>query len=230
MTPLLLLPGMMCDGRLFGPQIDAFGADREVTVGDLGGADTVAEMAHQVLEKAAPRFALVGLSLGGIVAMEVIRQAPHRVERLALLDTNPRAELATVQAAREVQIAGVEQGQLRTILRDEMKPLYLAQGPRRQQILDQCMAMALTLGEGVFVRQSRALQSRPDQQASLARVAVPSLVLMGEQDQLCPLDRHQLMHQLLPQSRLVIIAEAGHLPTLEQPAATNAALKQWLES
>jgi pimeloyl-ACP methyl ester carboxylesterase len=111
-----------------------------------------------------------------------------------------------------------------------MKPNYLADGPRRQDILDLCMEMALALGAEVFERQSRALATRPDQQESLARVAVPTLVLMGEHDVLCPRDRHELMHALIPGSRLEIVAGAGHLPTLERPEATTAAIARWLEA
>jgi pimeloyl-ACP methyl ester carboxylesterase len=114
-------------------------------------------------------------------------------------------------------------------MRDEMKPNYLAAGERRGPILDLCMAMALDLGPEVFARQSRALAARPDQQATLRAFRGPALVLMGEDDRLCPRDRHELMHALIPGSRFALIRGAGHLPTLEQPEATNAELARWLE-
>jgi pimeloyl-ACP methyl ester carboxylesterase len=219
---------MMCDGRLFGPQVAAFEADREVIVADITGAADTGTLAASVLAAAPERFALASLSMGGIVAMEVMAQAPDRVERLALLDTNPRAELPEVQARREPQIEAVRAGGLDRVMREELKPNYLADGPRLGEILDLCMAMALDLGPAVFERQSLALRDRPDRQDVLRGVRVPTLVLCGRHDRLCPVERHELMHGLIPGSRLVIVEGAGHLPTLERPDETNAALADWL--
>lgn len=226
MTPLVLIPGMMCDARMWG------GIDRDLGVPVIHHipteAETIADLATLFLTDAPPHFALAGLSMGGILAMEILRQAPDRVTRLALLDTNPRAETAAAQARRAPQIARVLAGDLDGVMRREMKPNYLAPGPNKATILDLCMDMALTLGPQVFARQSRALRDRPDQQATLAAFKGPALVLMGAEDKLCPLDRHQLMHDLIPQSRLQIIANAAHLPPLEQPEATARALRDWL--
>lgn len=227
MTPLLLIPGMMCDARMWGG-LPALLHPRPVAHCLPTDADTVAQLAALILRDTPDRFALAGLSMGGIVAMEVLRQAPERVERLALLDTNPRAEAPEVQARRAPQIARALSGHLDAVIRDEMKPNYLADGPDIQPILDLCMEMALSLGPQVFARQSRALRDRPDQTTTLAAFRGPALVLMGDDDRLCPLDRHQQMHALMPQSRLAIIPRAGHLPTLENPAATFAQLRDWL--
>ena len=226
--PLVLLPGMMCDARLYSPQIAAFSHERPIVTVPLNDHDTVQALANDIILNAPPRFALAGLSMGGIVAMEVFRQAPERITRLALLDTNPKAEAATIAEKREPQMQKVRDGQLRAVMRDEMKPNYLTDGPRMGQILDLCMAMAETLGPDVFIAQSRALQSRPDQQDTLRTVRVPTLILCGEDDTLCPIHRHELMHDLIPGSTLKIIKNAGHLPTLEQPDATNEALAKWL--
>ena len=228
MTPLVLIPGMMCDARMWGG-LPAALHPREVIHALPIGAETILELAAEVLRTAPPRFALAGLSMGGIVAMEVLAQAPDRVERLALLDTNPRAELPEVQARRGPQIERALSGALRAVIRDEMKPNYLAQGEGRQAVLDLCMDMALDLGPEVFARQSRALRDRPDQTATLAAFRGPALVLMGAHDRLCPRDRHEQMHTLMPQSRLVVIEGAGHLPPLERPEETIAALRRWLE-
>lgn len=227
--PLVLLPGMMCDARLYGPQVAALSGKCALHLAPINNHETVEKLASDVLADAPPRFALAGLSMGGIVAMEIIRQAPHRIERLALLDTNPRAEIETVRQNREPQIKRVRAGKLREVMRDELKPNYLADGPGRVGVLDLCMKMALDLGPDVFERQSRALQSRPDQQETLKTVRVPALILMGEEDRLCPRDRHDLMHQLIEGSVLEIVSDAGHLPTLEQPETVNAALEKWLE-
>ena len=227
--PLVLLPGMMCDARLYAPQIEALSSDYALHVAPIGGYDTVQALANEILANAPPRFALAGLSMGGIVAMEVLAQAPERVARLALLDTNPRAETPEFGARRTPQIEKVKAGGLRGVMRDEMKPNYLTDGPNRGAILDLCMAMAEALGPEVFVRQSRALSARPDQQATLRAFHGPALVACGRDDALCPVERHELMHALMPQSRLLVIDGAGQLPTLEQPEAVNAALRTWLE-
>lgn len=227
--PVVLLPGMMCDARLFAPQIAALSQRRAVQVAALVAHDSTAALAAEVLAHAPPRFALAGLSMGGIVAMEVMAQAPERVARLALLDTNPRAETPQVAARRQPQIDRALAGDLAAIMRDEMKPNYLAPGPGQGPILDLCMAMALDLGPQVFARQSRALRDRPDRQEVLRGVAVPTLVLCGAHDRLCPLERHELMHALIAGSRLAVIPDAGHLPTLEHPERTTAELLRWLE-
>jgi pimeloyl-ACP methyl ester carboxylesterase len=229
MTPLVLIPGMMCDARLFSPQIDALSGQRVLHLATMNGHDTTAALAAAILADAPPRFALAGLSMGGIVAMEMLAQAPDRIDRIALLDTNPRAETETVKARREPQIAAVQAGRLAEVMRDEMKPNYLTNGPDRAAILDLCMDMALALGPEVFVSQSRALQTRTDRQNTLRACTVPALVLCGRDDALCPVERHEVMHGLMPGSTLTIIEDAGHLPTLEQPLETTAALRRWLE-
>ncbi len=229
MTPLLLLPGMMCDARLFAPQIEALSADIPIHYAPIGGHDSISALAAAVLASAPPRFALAGLSMGGIVAMEIVRQAPERVLRLALMDTNPQAEAEERQRLREPQIEKVVAGGLIEVMRDELKPNYLVDGPRKPAILDLCMQMALALGVEVFVRQSRALQQRPDQQETLRGMTLPTLLLCGAQDQLCPPERHELMHDLIPGSSLEIIDGAGHMPTLEQPETTTVALRRWME-
>ncbi len=231
MDHLVLLPGMMCDARLFAPQAEAL-ADLAggVTVGDLTGADTVEGLAATVLAAAPDRFALAGLSMGGIVAMEVVRQAPGRVTRLALLDTNHRAEAPERQALRGPQIERALRGELRRLLVEEMKPLYLAPENRGDAaILDLVLDMALALGPEVFARQSAALRDRPDQTVTLRAVTVPTLVLCGRHDALCPPERHEEMAALVgAAARLVVVEGAGHLPTLERPAGTTAALRGWL--
>lgn len=224
-----MLPGMMCDARLFAPQIAAFSGGRALHLPPLTAADTVEDLAAQVLADAPPRFALAGLSMGGIVAMEILRHAPDRVERLALLDTNPLAEADAVKERRGPQLSAVKAGGLEALMRDVIAPTYFPDGDPRPDLLDLCVEMALALGPDVFVNQSRALMDRPDQQGTLCEFAGPALVLMGEGDQLCPRDRHDLMHRLMPQSRLEIIQGAGHLTTLEAPEHVTAALARWLE-
>ena len=228
-TPLLLIPGMMCDARVFAPQVAALSAGRTIQVATITGADSIAELARRVLADAPTRFALAGLSMGGIVAMEILRQAPERVERVALLDTNHRAETPDRQALRGPQVERVFQGALREVLIEEMKPLYLAPENRQDEAILGCaLDMAIALGPEVFARQSEALRTRPDQTETLRATETPALVLCGEHDTLCPVERHREMAALMPRAGLEIVPGAGHLSTLERPVETTAALDRWL--
>ena len=216
---------MMCDARLFGPQVEALSAGTTLHVPSLTGRDSMAGLAAAVLADAPPRFALLGLSMGGILAMEIVATAPDRVERLALLDTNPFAETPAVTAARAPSMARVEAGDLAGVL-DGVIPRYFP--TPRPDLVALCRAMGLALGPDAFLSQSRALISRADRQDTLAGYRGPALVLTGAHDTLCPRDRHERMHALMPQSRLAVIDDAGHLPTLEQPAATTDEITRWL--
>ena len=229
-TPLVFLPGMMCDARLFMPQITALSSEIAVTVAPITVGETVEAIARNVLSQLPQTFALAGLSMGGIVAMEMLCQAPDRIERLCLMDTNCQAEMPNVAAAREPQIARVKAGRLIEIMRDEMKPNYLAPGGRRLEVLQQVMEMAQELGPHVFIQQSRALQRRPDQQGTLRRAKTPTLVMCGEYDALCPIRRHEFMAHLMPNAHLEVVQDAGHLPTLERPDTTTELLRRWLNA
>ena len=227
--PLVLLPGMMCDARLFLPQIVALSREVSVQVAPTCLGDTVEVMARHVLAGAPDRFALAGLSMGGIIAMEVLRQAPTRVSRLALMDTNSQSEMPNVAAAREPQMVRAKSGRLEDVMRTEIAN-YVAPGPNRPEVLNTVMQMAMDLGPDVFIRQSRALQRRPDQQGTLRRAKTPTLVMCGEHDVLCPIRRHEFIAHLMPNATLQIIPDAGHLPTLEQPNAVTDLLRRWLSS
>ena len=229
MTPLVLIPGLMCDARLFAPTIAAFSPSHDLVLANITEHDTMQTLASEFLKTAPPTFALCGLSMGGIVAMEIVRQAPHRVARLALLDTNPRAESPEMQQQRTAQMQAVKDGRLTEIMREELKPRYLAESEKRQDLLTLCMDMAHNLGSQIFLRQSQALMTRPDQTETLRNADTPALILCGREDALCPVSRHEMMASLLANATLEIIDGAGHLPTLEQPDKTNAALARWLE-
>ncbi|MDB2577793.1 alpha/beta hydrolase [Tateyamaria sp.] len=227
--PLVFLPGMMCDARLFGPQIAALSPEFSVMVCPVTRGERIEEIASALLDDLPSRFALAGLSMGGIVAMEILRRAPDRVTRLALMDTNPLAETPQIAAAREPQIVKARAGRLLDVMRDEMKPHYLAPGPYRGEILKLVMDMADSLGPETFVRQSRALQRRRDQQATLRKCKVPTLILCGAHDALCPIKRHTFMAELIQGAELLVLDDAGHLPTLEMPDDTTAALRRWMQ-
>lgn len=226
--PLVLVPGMMCDARVFGPQINALSRDRAVTVAPLTFGERIEEIASNILDQLPQRFALAGLSMGGIVAMEILRRVPGRISRICLMDTNPLDETPAVAAAREPMIARARAGKLDEVMREAMPPDFLAPGPGRMQALNLIYQMAADLGPDVFVRQSRALQRRRDQQATLRKCQVPALILCGALDPLTPVKRHTFMADLMPRAELRIIEEAGHIPPLERPDETTAALRDWL--
>lgn len=228
--PLVLLPGMMCDARVFWPQIANLSVDCAVHVAPIGSHDTIEDIAKAVLDRAPATFALAGHSMGGIVAMEMLRRAPERITRLALMDTNCQSEMPQVAAAREPQMVRVKSGRLGDVMRDEIKRAWLAPGPARRQIAGIALDMGMALGPDMFLRQSRAMQRRPDQQGTLRKTKIPTLVLCGEQDQLCPPRRHEFMAQLMLNARLEIIPEAGHLPPLERPEIVTDLLRRWLSA
>lgn len=228
--PLLLLPGTLCDGRVWAPQQAALAdACDGVSVGDLTQDDSIEGMADRVLAAAPPRFALAGLSMGGIVAIEIWRRAPQRVLRLALLDTNALADDDARRRARIGFMRRAQRGGLEQLVRAELKPRYLAAASRAQPgLLDTVMAMARDLGPEVFLRQSRALLGRRDCRPGLPGIRCPVLVLCGERDELCPADHHRELASLIPGAHLEVLEDCGHLSTLEQPEAVAAALREWL--
>lgn len=228
--PLVLIPGMMCDGRLFAAQINALSPHADIHIAEICEADTMQELGQQVFEDSPfDRFAVAGLSMGGIVAMELLRQDPGRITGLALLDTNHLEETAERRALRRPQIDKALNGQLRTMLIEEMKPSYLA--PRNRgntALLDKVLAMGTDLGPLVFERQSLALKGRPDYAGTLRRFKGPAVVLCGHHDTLCPVSRHREIASLMPQCQFIVLEDCGHLSTMESPDAVNTALINWL--
>lgn len=226
--PLVLLPGLMCDARLFQPQIARLSRDRAVTVAPIGSGDRIEEIASGLLDQLPHRFALAGLSMGGVVALELVRRAPDRVTRLCLMATDAQADTPQIAANREELIVGAQAGRLEEVMRSVIGSETLAPGPHRLPILDDMLQMATELGPDLFVRQMRALQRRPDQQGTLRRIKVPTLVLCGAHDTLTPVRKHSFMAELIPEAVLYVVEDAGHLPTLEAPEETTGALIDWL--
>ncbi|MDQ2089233.1 alpha/beta fold hydrolase [Marimonas arenosa] len=225
---LVLVPGMMCDARLYGPQIEALSREMNVMVACATRGERIEEIASDILMGLPQKFALAGLSMGGIIAMEILRRAPERVTRLCLMDTNPLAETPQSAAAYEPMIVGVKAGKLDEVMRGFLKPDYLAPGAKRMEVLAQMLEMAQALGPQVFLRQVRALQRRRDQQSTLRKCKVPALVLCGAHDGLTPPKRHTFMAELIPYARLEILEEAGHVPTLEAPEIVTGLLREWM--
>ncbi|UWQ15462.1 alpha/beta fold hydrolase [Aliiroseovarius sp. M344] len=227
--PVVLIPGMMCDARVFGPQIDDLSRDHIVVVAPPVVGDTIRDMAAHMLDNLPPRFSLAGISMGGIVAMEIARRAPERVMRLALISTSPLPDTPAQAAWREPQIVRASAGRLDEAMAESLSPNNLAPGAGRDTVAELVLSMAHGLGGEMFVRQSRALQRRPDAQRSLQRLKVPTMVMCGAHDGLTPPKRHETMAALIPGAELVILPEAGHLPTVEVPQQVNIGMRAWLE-
>ncbi len=226
---LVLLPDMMCDARVFTHQINHLSLDHAVTVAPITQGERIEEIASLLLDQLPMRFALAGLGLGGMVAMEVLRRAPDRVTRLCLMDTNPLAETPAEAAEREPMIVGARVGRLPEVLEQALRPEYLAAGPGRRDVQARLQDMGVALGPEVFIRQSRALQRRRDQQGTLRKCKVPALILCGAEDTLTPVKRHTFLAELIRGAQLCVIEGAGHVPPLEQPEAVTDALRAWMQ-
>ena len=226
---LILLPGSLCDQRLWQHQLAGLSSDAAVSVCDLTRDDSIEGMARRVLATAPPRFALAGLLLGGIVALEVIRQSPERVQRLALLATSAHPSSAE-QRTQWRQIATIVQaGQLRTVVCDLLLPALVHPDRRTDAWLATIIKdMADAVGAGAYLRQLAALSTRADSRPHLARIACPTLLVAGREDALCPVALHEEMATEIPGARLVVIERCGHLSSLEQPQAITELLNDWL--
>jgi pimeloyl-ACP methyl ester carboxylesterase len=227
--PVLFIPGMMLDQRMYSAQAAALSAGYRVVMADITRSDSIEALASDVLGDAPPRFALVGLSMGAIVGLEVYRRAQERITHLALLDTTAFADRPERRAVREQQMAAAARGALAEVLREEMKPMYVAKRHRTNAgLLDRILEMGIDLGPDVFRRQSIALRDRRDYSAMLGSVNCPALVLCGREDQLCPVSLHCDLAASIARADLVVLAETGHLSAMEEPAAVTAALEHLL--
>jgi len=226
--PSVLVPGLLCTARLYAEQIPALWRFGPVTVADHTRDDGMAAIAARILAAALPRFALAGLSMGGYFALEVMRQAPDRVARLALLDTGARADTPEQTERRNRQIELAQNGRLSEIV-DQQLPLFVHRDRRGDAALERIVrVMAEETGAEAFMRQQRALMHRQDLRPRLAAIRCPTLVLVGEGDELTPPALAQEIAGGIVGARLVVVPATGHLSTLEQPAAVNTALVEWM--
>lgn len=230
-VPLVLLPGLLCTEVLWHAQIDALNDIAEIAVADLTQDDTLGGIAARVLAGAPDRFALAGLSMGGYVAQEIMRQAPERVSRLALIDTTARLDDDTQRRRREALIAQVRRSDPEKFQGVTRRLLPLLIHERRQNdpaFVDPIQAMAKSVGQAAYVRQQTAILGRPDSRPDLANIDCPTLVICGEDDILTPPEHAQEMASGIANARLVMIEDCGHLAPMEQPQAVNDAMRSWL--
>lgn len=226
--PLILAPGLLCDGALWAHQVANLGDIAAIQVADLTLDDSVDAMAARVLEAAPPRFALAGLSMGGYVAFAILRAAPQRVMRLALLDTSAMPDTAEQTLRRKMLIGYAQTGRFKGVTPKLLPLLVHPDRVTEQPLAGEVMAMAERVGLEAFLRQQRAIMGRPDARPQLPGIAVPTLVACGRQDALTPLDRSEAMAAAIPGARLAVIEDCGHLSTMERPEAATALLRGWL--
>lgn len=227
LAPTVFLPGLLCDASLWRTQIDALAGTVAPMVADLTLDDSIAAMARRVLASAPNRFALVALSMGGYVALEIMRQAPERVTRLALIDTSARADTPERAAVRRAGMSSLERGKFVGITRALLDTLVHPEqtvGP----VADTLRAMAGRVGGAAFLRQQRAILDRIDSRPDLPEIRVPTLVAVGDSDQVTPPDHAEEMAALIPNAQLHVFKRCGHLPALELPDETSALLASWL--
>ncbi|HET7200737.1 MAG TPA: alpha/beta fold hydrolase [Burkholderiales bacterium] len=226
---LVLVPGLLCDALLGEAQVAALGELCEPWVADHTRSISMAEVAADVLRDAPfESFALAGLSMGGYVALEIMRQAAHRVIRLALLDTSARADTPEQSKKREDLIGLAERGRFLGIT-DTLLPLFLHRARLTdRELVTTVKKMARNTGKEAFIRQERAIISRRDSRPLLPAIACPTLVLCGRQDALTPLAGHEEIARAIPGANLQVVDDCGHLSTLERPAQVSGALARWL--
>ena len=227
--PIILVPGLNCSARLYAPQIPALWQFGPVTVADHRRDDSMAAMARRILAAAPPYFALVGLSMGGYAAFEIIRQAAGRVAKLALLDTGAGAELPARTEQRKPLLQLARQGRFADIT-DNQFPLLVHRKRHGDAALRATVrAMNEETGVDAYLRQQQAIMTRPDSRPGLAAIACPTLVLVGDDDQLTPPALAREMAAGISGSRLVVVPQCGHLSTLEQPREVTKALVEWMD-
>lgn len=229
-TPLVLLPGLLCDRELWGGPIETLGDIAAPWVPDLTRDDSLAAMARRVLAAAPPEFALAGLSMGGYIAFEILRQAPGRVAKLALLDTGARGETPERTQARKPLMELARQGRFAEITDDQFLLLVHRKRHGDQALKAIVRAMNDETGPEAYIRQQQAIITRPDSRPGFAAIACPTLVLVGDDDRLTPPELAREMAAGIRGSQLVVIAESGHLSTVEQPEAVTSALVEWMKS
>ncbi|HEU5017341.1 MAG TPA: alpha/beta fold hydrolase [Pseudolabrys sp.] len=226
--PLVLVPGLLCSARLYGPQIEELWRFGPITVADHRHDEEIGAVAKRILDQAPPRFALAGLSMGGYIAFAMLRLAPERILKLALLDTSARPDTPEQSAARYAFIEMAEAGRLPEVV-ETLGPRHLHLRNRKDaRLLSIVRAMGEDTGVESFVRQEKAIISRPDSRPLLRDIRCPTLVLVGAQDEVTTPALAEEIAAGIAGAKLLVVPNCGHLSTIEQPEAVNAALAGWL--
>lgn len=227
---LVMIPPMLADARVFGPQIQDLSREHAVMVTPATCGERMEEIASQILSWSPSKFALAGMGFGGMVAMEIMRRAPERVTRVAFIGTTAQADAPDTAAARETQIIAARAGRWEDVLKHEINSTWMASTTDKVSLVRHLMEMGREIGPENYVKQARAMQRRKDQQAVLRKIDVPSTVICGRQDGQYHIKRHQFMAELIPYAQLEVIDNAGYLPTVEAPDAVTDALRRWMKA
>ena len=225
---LVMIPGLLCSDALFADQMAGLKDQATVSVGRVLKHNNLQSLASEILRVAPPQFALAGLSLGGYVAFEVLRQAPERVSKLALLNTNARADREDQVAFRQMLIGLAQTLGPRNVQAAALPMLIHKSRLGERALVDRVLNMAEAVGRDAFVRQQQAIIDRPDNRPFLSEIKCPTVVVVGEQDVLTPVKVAQEMHDGIPGSKLEVIPDCGHLSTMERPDQVNRILSDWL--
>jgi pimeloyl-ACP methyl ester carboxylesterase len=226
--PVVLVPGLNCSARLYAEQVPALWRFGPVQVADHTRDDSMDAIAARILTHAPPRFALAGLSMGGYIALTIVRQAPARVSKLALLDTSARPETPEQSERRKPQIALAQGGRFAEVPALQF-PVFVHRNRQHDEALKRRVrVMAEETGAEAFLRQQKAIMTRPDMRPLLASIACPTLVLVGDGDELTPPPLSEEIAAGIAGSRLVVVADCGHLSTMERPDAVTGALVEWM--
>jgi len=226
---LLFIPGLLCNDDLWQGQTEALGQDYNLMTGDHRSHDNLPEMVKALLEKAPETFTLAGLSMGGYIAFEVMRQAPQRVEKLILLDTNARADNSEQKRQRQQMMAADMEHEIAELIEERLSFLIRATCLSDQNLCRRIIHMAEDTGMQAYLRQQNAMLNRPDSRPGLKDISCPTLIICGEADMLTPPKVHHEMADLIAGSELHILKDCGHLSTMEKPAEVNRLMKDFLE-
>jgi pimeloyl-ACP methyl ester carboxylesterase len=227
---IVLIPGLLDSARMYAPQIPHLWRAGPVMIADHTRDESMSALARRILAAAPARFALAGLSMGGYIAFEILRQAPERVAKVALLDTSARADAPEHTAMRRAQMTLAAQGRLAEVVEQQF-PRLVHHARRADAALREVFnLMAEEVGAAAFIRQQTAIIGRSDSRPTLASVRCPTLVLVGEDDESTPPERAAEIAAGIPGAHLVTVPRCGHMSTLEQPLEVTQALLEWLEA
>ena len=228
--PIVLIPGLLASARHKCGIWGAYMRAGPVTIADHTRDDRMSAIAQRILATAPERFALVGLSMGGYIAFEMLRQAPQRIARVALLDTSARADVPEQSAMRRAQMTLASQGRLREVLEQQLPRLVHPARRNDTALREVFTLMAQEVGAEAFIRQQTAIMGRSDSREMLGSIRCPALVLVGDADELTPPGRAAEIAAGIAGARLVTIAGSGHVSTLERPDEVTQALLEWLQA
>ena len=225
---LVLVPGLLCDDALWEHQSKYLSETADIKIADVTRSETIFGMAEAVLAMAPEKFALAGLSMGGYVSLEIMRRAPERVTKLALLDTSARSDTEEQSRRRHHFIQLTREGGFDEVISTLLSLFVHPDRMQDEQLCNNIKEMNRRVGPEIFMRHQAAIMGRPDSRNDLSKIRCPTLILCGRQDALTPLEVHEEMSSTIPKARLAIIEDCGHMTTMERPHAVTALLRDWL--